>query len=378
LSAGGNHLEPGIVIAMEKRLALLVLFLLTQQGSIARTQVSGQASTQSSLEKKTAGLMTQGMNLAAGGQFAQAEVILEQARAGAPHSAEVLTALAKVKGRSGDLPGAIALFREVVDATPRSTDAHLNLALALADNSDFDSALLEASKAVELSPKLALAHLNRARILADGHRPDDAITEFAIAARLAPTNADCFYYWALVEKEKFDYAKESDLLRTVVRLQPRNEKALNLLGESLMNEAKDAEAIAVWRKLLAVDPESSEATYSLSQALRGAAPEESKQLLTRYRALLLREKQLKQVNTLGNQAYLAINNRRWQEAIESLREAIGLCADCSMQASLHKDLGLALCNSGDIHAGEAELRIALRLDPKDRDTLRALASISHQ
>ena len=357
---------------MEKRLALLVLFLLSL-GAMAQ----GQASAQSSLEKKTADLMTQGLNLAAQGQFAQAEVVLEQARAGAPHNAEVLTALAKVKVRSGDLSGAVALFREVVDATPRSTDAHLNLALALADNADLNGALLEASKAVELSPKLALAHLNRARILADLHRSDDAIAEFAIASRLAPTNADCFYYWALVEQEKFNYAKEAELLRTVVRLQPHNEKALNLLGVSLLTESKDAEAIAVWRKLLAVNPDSSAATYSLSMALRSTSPQESKQLLARYHMLQQREKQLTQVNSLGNEAYQAINNRQWPEAIRALREAIGICADCKMEARLHKDLGLALCQSGDIHAGEAELRIALRLDPKDRDTLRALAAIPH-
>jgi tetratricopeptide (TPR) repeat protein len=354
------------------RYSALIVLVFVCLCMVAQGQVSSQASS----DKKATDLMAQGIHLAAQGQLAQAEVVLEQARTAAPHNAEVLTALAKVKGRTGDLTGAISLFRQVVDASPRSTEAHLNLALALADNADLNGALVEASRAVELSPKLALAHLNRARILADLHRSDEAIAEFTIASQLAPTNPDSFFYWALVEREKFDYAKESGLLRTVVRLQPRNEKALNLLGESLLNESKVAEAIAVWRKLLTINPDSSEATYSLSQALRGTDPEESKHLLERYHALQQREKQLRQVNSLGNQAYEAINNRQWPEAIAALREAIGLCGDCNMQASLHKDLGLALCNSGDIHAGEAELRIALRLDPKDRDTLKALATIA--
>jgi tetratricopeptide (TPR) repeat protein len=322
--------------------------------------------------------MSQGLNLAAQGQLAQAEVTLEQARAAAPRNIEILTALAKVKDRVGELPAAIAIFREVTAATPRSTEAHLNLAMALADSTDLNGALDEVSKAVELSPKLASAHLNRARILADLHRLDDARAEFVIASRLAPTNPDCFFYWALVEKENVNYAKESELLRTVVRLQPRNEKALNLLGQSLFDESKETEAIATWRRLLAINPNSSEANYSLSQALRTTDPQESKRLMDRFHAVQQREKQLREVNTLGNQAYAAINNRQWPEAIAALRQAATLCGDCQMQAGIHKDLGLALCNSGDIHAGEAELRIALRLNPADPGTLKALKAISRQ
>jgi len=167
------------------------------------------------------------------------------------------------------------------------------------------------------------------------------------------------------------------LLRKAIRVQPRNEKALNLLGESLLNQSKVTESIAVWRRLLTIDPDSSEATYSLSQALRATDPEESKRLLARYHALQERKKQLDRVQSLGNQAYEAMNKRNWPEAITALREAIGLCEDCKEQAHLHKDLGLALCNSGDLPGGAAELHVALRLDPADRDTLTALKMLSH-
>jgi protein O-GlcNAc transferase len=341
--------------------------------------VRGSASPQDSAPVgQTADLMSQGMSLAAQGQLAQAELLLEKARQTEPKNAEVLTALAKVKDREGELPAAIAIFREVANATPRSTEAHLNLAMALADNGDLNGALPEVSRAVELSPKLASAHLNRARILADLRRAEDARAEFVIASRLAPANPDCYFYWALVEKEKDNYVKESDLLRTVIRLQPDNEKALNLLGQSLFDESKEQEAVAVWRRVLRINPDSSEATYSLSLALRNTEPQESKRLMARFHELQEREKLLHQVNTLGNQAYTEINDRRWPEAIATLREGIRLCGDCQMQATFHKDLGLALCYSGELHEGETELRTALRLNPADPDILKALATISHQ
>jgi tetratricopeptide (TPR) repeat protein len=352
-------------------LAVLAWCVLRVELQGAPAQSSAPANNQASV------LMVRGLDLAAHGQLAQAESVLEQARIAAPGDVDVLTALAKVKGRIGEMPEAISIFRAVAAKSPRSADAHLNLAMALADNGDLQGALVEASRAADLSPKLALAHLNRARILADLHRLDEAREEFAIAERLEPSNADCYFYWALVEKENENYAAESDLLRKAIRVQPRNEKALNLLGESLLNQSKVTESIAVWRRLLTIDPDSSEATYSLSQALRATDPEESKRLLARYHSLQERKKQLDRVQSLGNQAYEAMNKRNWPEAITALREAIGLCEDCKEQAHLHKDLGLALCNSGDLPGGAAELHVALRLDPADRDTLTALKMLSH-
>ena len=102
--------------------------------------------------------VSQAMGLAARGELGQAEILLEQARTAAPHNTEVLTALAKVKDRVGESQDAIAIFRQVADATPRSGEAHLNLAMALADSKDLTGALDEATKAVELAPKLASAH----------------------------------------------------------------------------------------------------------------------------------------------------------------------------------------------------------------------------
>lgn len=140
---------------------------------------------------QAAELLTQGLDMAEHGQLAQAEVELEKARAAAPGDVEVLTALAKVKGRIGELPDAIVIFRQVIAIVPRSTKAHLNLAIALADKFDLLGALDEASRAIELSPESAPARLNRARILADLHRSDEARVEFASASRIDPSNPDC-------------------------------------------------------------------------------------------------------------------------------------------------------------------------------------------
>jgi len=41
-------------------------------------------------------------------------------------------------------------------------------------------------------------------------------------------------------------------------------------------------------------------------------------------------------------------------------------------AALHRNLGLALCQSGNLQEGKQELQQALELDPNDRDAETAL------
>lgn len=346
--------------------------------AISHLPVLCLAQTPTNADKKNAAaFLAQGLDLAAGGQLAQAEVVMEKAKALAPKDTEVLTALAKTKARIGEREAATELFREVTVILPASADSHLNLAIALADQADLNGALREVSRAVELTPNRGLAHLNRARILSDLNRRPEAESEFTTACRLSPSNPECFFYWALLERQIGDFPKETSLLRTVVRLQPGNAEAYVLLAKSLNNQSKQAEAIACWRKVLAINPKSQEAVYSLSRALRATDPAQAKILEEQLFSLRQKADTLEQVEALGNQAYVAINNKDWPIAITTLRHAIDLCGDCEVSANLHKDLGLALCESGDLSGGRQELQLALHLNPNDPDILRALSLVSN-
>ncbi len=339
----------------------LVLFLLT--GGWFGSLASGREADH---------LLQEGLALARQGRLAEAGSVLQQAQALEPKNAQVLTALAQVKGRTGDLPGAVQLLRDVAQAQPKSPDAYVNLAVALADEGELPEALAETGKALALAPGLASAHLNRARLLADLHRIPEARAEFAEAGRLAPSDPDCFYYWALVERDGGDFAKESLLLRKVVKLQPGNSKAYELLGDSLAAQSKQPEALAAWRAALAIDPNSTAALYSLSRGLQRADPAEAKRLRDQFAAVQQEQKRIDAVKALGNQAYVAMGEHKDAEAIQLFRQAIEQCEGCEVAAGLHKDLGLALCRSGDVASGKKELQTALQLDPNDPDIVKAL------
>ena len=316
--------------------------------------------------------MQEAQDLAAQGRFAEAEIPLKQAAELAPENYALLTLLGKIEDRVGKHADAIALFRRVVSGQPKSADAHVNLAIALADAGDLEEALKETSAAALLSPKSASVHVNRARLLADLHRPEEAEKEFSTANQLAPTNTECLYYWGLLEKDRSNLAKETSLFQQLVRLQPDNLNAQLLLAQSLQHEEKSAEEIAVLRHILQVKPDSENALYMLSMALRRTNPEESKALQQKYEAEKHKDADLTQVKALGNEAYLAANKQDWPEAIRLLKKAVESCPDCELAAALHKNLGLALCNNGNLDECKQELQEALKLNPNDPDVVKAL------
>ncbi len=316
--------------------------------------------------------MQEAQDLAAQGRFAEAEVPLKQAAGLAPENYALLTLLGKIEGRVGKHADAIALFRRVASGQPKSADAHVNLAIALADAGQLEEALSETSTAISLSPKQASAYVNRARLLADLHRAEEAEKEFSIANQLAPNNPECLYYWGLLEKDRGNLAKQTALFQQLVRLQPDNLNALLLLAQSLQHQEKGAEEISVLRHILQLKPDSENAIYMLSMELRRTNPEESKALQQKYEAEKRKDADLTQVKALGNEAYLAANKQDWPEAIRLLKKALASCPDCELAAALHKNLGLALCNNGNLDECKQELQEALKLNPNDPDIVKAL------
>jgi tetratricopeptide (TPR) repeat protein len=320
-------------------------------------------------------LLDQARKLLEAGKLAEAELVLDRAEKLAPSDSMVLTLDAKVKGRLGEYASAVALLKRVIGLIPQSAQAHVDLAIALADSGDLNRALAETATATSMDPALAIAHLNRARILSDMNRDGQARDEFALAARLAPGNPDCYFYWSFGERAQGNFTKETELLRKVVKLQPGNVKAHIKLADSLLDQNRTAEAVAELRIALAIDPDSAQAIYKLSRALRTTDPEESKRLRAQFDRLKAQNSVLDQAKALANEAFHAFTVQDWREAVRLFSEAVETCGDCEIESTLHRDLGLTLCREGQIERGAGELRKALALNPEDREAAKALEMI---
>ena len=319
--------------------------------------------------------LSSGQALLKQGRLAEAEVELEKARSLSPNDCQLLTLLAKVKGRLGKSQEAIALFQRVAELKPKSAEAHLDLAIVYADAEMRAQALEETAKALALDPHLAPAHLNRARILDDLHREQEARAEFTTACRLLPNDSDCFFYWSFAEHALGDFAKETLVLQRAVKLQPERVKAWVLLASSLLEQSRKPEAVEALRHALTLDPNSSEATYMLSRALAGSDPQEARRLREQFAALREKNTVLDRSKSLGNEAYVASTRQDWPNAIRLYKEALDACGECEIQPALHKNLGLTLCHSGNLEEGVRELHKALDLNPNDTDVVKALSMV---
>lgn len=353
-----NRARVFILVIVCCALNLSSIFAAAQQGAPSSTE-----------------LLDQGRKLLEAGKLAEAELVLDRAEKLAPSDSVILSLDAKVKGRLGEYAGAVALLQRVVRLTPQSAQAHVDLAIALADSGDLNIALAETATAISIDPTLAIAHLNRARILSDTNQDGEARDEFALAARLAPGNPDCYFYWSVGERAHGNFTRETELLRKVVKLQPGNVKAHIKLADSLLHQNRTAEAVAELRIALAINPDSAQAIYKLSRALRTTDPEESKRLSDQFLRLKAQNSVVDQAKALANEAFHAFTVQNWRESVRLFSEALETCGDCQIESTLHRNLGLTLCRDGQIERGAEELRKALALNPEDRDAAKSLEMI---
>jgi tetratricopeptide (TPR) repeat protein len=322
------------------------------------------------------GYLNLGLILAQQKRDADAEEQLDKAIALTPQDPVTLSTVGKAEVQMGKLSEGIALLQKVVELAPDLAAAHLDLAFALADVYDLSAALAQTSEAVRLAPQSGVAHFYHGRVLYDLGRTTEAQPEFETACRLAPQMPEPRYFLALIDKQEGKYPLAANLLEETVKLQPNNVTAWYMLGECLEQESDTADALAAWRKAIAIDPKYSQALFSLARALRSTDQAESEQLMARYTAVQTERRILDRADTLANNGIEAASAHDWPEAIRQLKEAIAACGDCAAKADLHRKLGIIDCQAGDLDNGEKELLAAKALNPADPVTQAALELIA--
>jgi len=148
------------------------------------------------------------------------------------------------------------------------------------------------------------------------------------------------------------------------------------LGQALEHESRGSQAIAAWRQTIAVDPDNTQALWSLARALRPTDSAEADRLMARFAAIQRDHRVVDRVETLANDAAASAQAQEWSEAVRQLKQAFEACGECNIKPQLHKKLGLIYCHAGDLENGEKELRLARAGLPGDAEIERALALIS--
>ena len=125
------------------------------------------------------------------------------------------------------------------------------------------------------------------------------------------------------------------------------------MGQCLLHERKNQEAIEHWKAAVAADPENSSALYNLARTLTSLHDPEAQQYTARFQAWNKRSHLSDRVQSLNNFALEAANARNWTLAIAQLQEAIQDCGRCRQLPVLRRNLGLIYARKGDIEPANA-------------------------
>ena len=134
-----------------------------------------------------------GLLAAARGDLAGAVAHYRQALEADPTLVPAHTNLGSALAKQGDFEGAMAEFQAGLKLGPDNKVTLVSMAVAQARNGNIDDAIANLQKAVDIDPQLGAAEMNLATLLAQQGRLDDAIAHYLAAIRIDPDAADPYF-----------------------------------------------------------------------------------------------------------------------------------------------------------------------------------------
>lgn len=216
--------------------------------------------------------------------------LLEKLVASDPQNAIFRASLAKVWRQRGDLPRAIALYREAAGQTPDDPEAWYNLAAAFQEAGDQEKAAAAIGEALRRDEKRPEAHNVLGISLASTGQLERAKGEFDRALAIDPRNARAFNNVGNVERAMNRPAEAEAAYRKAIELAPRYADPLNGLGALLVEHDRPRDALPLFDRAIALAPDYFEARLNRGVALALAGDREGavKELTSLVRATATR------------------------------------------------------------------------------------------
>jgi Flp pilus assembly protein TadD len=255
-------------------------------------------------------------------------------------------------------------YERTISIDPKMTEAYLDLGILLLDK-DPAAAVAPLTKAAALLPAQSRPHFLQGVALERSGDLSGAASAFENAVVLDPQDIDTLVHLGDAYLALSRPANAETKFRNVIERQHQEPRALLGLARSLDSQKK-AEAADAYRKYLAVQPADSTARARLVHLLLDQQ---------RYDAAIA---ELNCANSgkpslelLKLRADIQIGQKKWDEAIQTLQQAVTLAPD---NAQVHGGLGRVYLQKRDFPSAEKELRLALHLDSKNLEYLKDLNS----
>jgi tetratricopeptide (TPR) repeat protein len=258
-------------------------------------------------------------------------------------------ALALQYRRSGDLPQAERLLRQVVASNASHTEAWRELGLTCLDTGKMAEAEECFQNTLRLAPAYAASHSDLGIALAQQQKLDQAAESFRQAVRLQPNLAAAHNNLGLVLmwQGRLDEAIAS--VRRAIDLNPRFADAHNNLGLALAARGQVFDAVDCYRQALRCDPNHANAQTNLNRALGPPPPPVPREPDT--------ETDAASYNVQGDHYF---REGRLADAIAAFQAAVRVHPT---YADAHGNLGNVYFYQGRYDEATASYRRALELNP---------------
>jgi protein O-GlcNAc transferase len=294
-----------------------------------------------------------------------------------PKSAEAHNALGEAYNAFGETTAAQPEFERAVELDPRHAQAHVNLASILLQRGEAARAVPHLDQAIRLfanRPDAAEPHYLRAKVYSEERDIAKASSELERAVELRPDFAEAWSDLGDARKNLSDGKGALSAFRRAVALSPRDAVAQVRLGALLLDTGASHDAVEHLDIAVRLDPKNQSALNALQRALRQDGQSERAEAAKKKLAELLRKRDE------GDQklvAALEINNRGAElektgdlrGALEKYRAALELLPE---HVGIRVNLAVALLKLGNWEEGIAQMREALRREPGNAKLLKAL------
>lgn len=233
----------------------------------------------------------------------------------------------------GALEQAATYYRRAIDIRPSHAPAHNNLGTVLRSTGDYAGAVASYERALALVPDYPTVHFNLANALLAAGKPGDAVPHFEAALETNPSVEVVSNFGIALEAQgRRDEAVAQ--FRRALAMAPQEPMSYRNLANALVGQGAGDEALSLLRKAVSVAPGNAEAHYDL--------------------------------------AGLLLERQQFDEAIATLRVTLTLRPNW---AEVHNNLGIALGSQGKLDEAVASFRTALALDPTLADATNNLAMV---
>jgi tetratricopeptide (TPR) repeat protein len=282
-----------------------------------------------------------------------------------PQNAQAQFALAHLAFRAGDTTSASAAVDRALLLKPDWEEAALLKVRLLTGDMDKTRATAFYRDYLKRHPKATRVRMSYARELVDSQQWDKAREQFAEVLRYKPGDADVLYALGLLSLQNNQLDDAETYLAQANKIDPRNESVRLYMGQVMERKKRYAEALKWYGSI-------SDDKYVFEAQVRAAVTTSKQGKLDEARKALHAvavESDDERVQIALAEEQILREAKRYSEAFDVLDRAL-------KQLPRHKDLLYARAlvaeklNALDVH--ERDLRLLIKLDPKNAHALNAL------